>query len=179
MTFKYEDIFGKITPELAQEIIAFWTEEKALPKDEKPEVRAQQAVIAMRDEQGKIAAVSTAVIRVIPRLRQPMYYYRTFCAEQYRGKNTSIPMMKASQQALLDYNLTLDKPKAIGILIEIENNLIASHYNEAFWPQTGFSFIGYSPRGFILRAYYFPGFVLMKPAPLKQRAKAQKNTQTN
>ena len=169
MTFKYENVFGKITPELAQEIIAFWTEEKALPKDAKPERRAQQAVIAMRDEQGKIAAVSTAVIRVIPRLRQPMYYYRTFCAEQYRGKNTSIPMMKASQQALLDYNLALENPSAIGILIEIENNMIAEHYNEAFWPQTGFSFIGYSQRGLILRAYYFPGFVLMKPAPIRKQ----------
>jgi hypothetical protein len=88
-------------------------------------------------------------------------------------------MMKASQQALHDYNLTLDKPKAIGILIEIENNLISSHYNEAFWPPTGFSFIGYSPRGFILRAYYFPGFVLMKPAALKQRTKAQNNIKAN
>jgi hypothetical protein len=98
-----------------------------------------------------------------------MYYYRTFCAEQYRGKNTSIPMMKASQQALLDYNLKLEKPNAIGILIEIENNMIAEHYNEAFWPPTGFSFIGYSQRGLILRAYYFPGFVLMKPAPIRKQ----------
>ncbi|HWS40874.1 MAG TPA: hypothetical protein VN247_06255 [Arenimonas sp.] len=178
MTFTYEDIWQKITPELAQEIIAFWTEEKALPKDSKPEARAQQAVIAMRDEQGKIAAVSTAVIRVIPRLRQPMYYYRTFCAEKYRNNNTSIPMMKASQQALLDYNLKLEKPEAIGVLIEIENNFIATHYNEAFWPQTGFSFIGYSQRGLILRAYYFPGFVLMKPAPIQKQQK-QSNIQIN
>jgi hypothetical protein len=178
MTFTYEDIWQKITPELAQEIIAFWTEEKALPKVEKPEDRAQQAVIAMRDEQGKIAAVSTAVNRVSPRLRQPLYYYRTFCAEKYRGKNTSIPMMKASQQALLDYNLKLAKPESIGILIEIENNLIASHYNEAFWPPTGFSFIGYSQRGLVLRAYYFPGFLLMKPAAL-QKQQQQSNIQIN
>jgi hypothetical protein len=178
MTFTYDDIWQKITPELAQEIIAFWAEEKALPKDSKPEARAQQAVIAMRDEQGKLCAVSTAVVRVIPRLRQPMYYYRTFCAEKCRNNSTSIPMMKASQQALLDYNLKLEKPESIGVLIEIENNMIATHYNEAYWWQTGFSFIGYSQRGLILRAYYFPGFVLMKPAPIRKQQK-QGNIQIN
>lgn len=173
MTFKYDVVWKKITPELSQEIIEFWTAENALPKTEKPEQRAQQAVIAMRDEQGKLAAVSTAVLRVSPRLRQPLYYYRTFCAEKFRGKNTSIPMMQSSQKALLSYNLGLEKPEAIGVLIEIENQMIAGHYNEAFWPQTGFSFIGYSPRGLILRAHYFPGFALMKPAPLRQRQLAQ------
>jgi len=120
------------------------------------------------------------VIRVTPRLRQPLYYYRTFCAEKFRGKNTSIPMMKASQKTLLDYNLGLEKPEAIGIFIEIENQMIADHYNEAFWQTTSFSFIGYSPRGLILRAHYFPGFVLMKPAPLQQRQSVQnRNTQAN
>lgn len=178
MSFTYDAIWKKVTPELARELIEFWTEEKALPKAGNPELRAQQAVVAMRDEQGKIAAVSTAMVRVIPRLRQPLYYYRTFCAEKHRGGNTSIPMMKASQQALLDYNLGLEKPESIGVLIEIENKMIAEHYNEAFWPQTGFSFIGYSPRGLILRAYYFPGFVLMKPAPPRKQPK-QNNVQIN
>ena len=180
MIFTFDPIWKKITAELSQEIIEFWTAENALPKTEKPEQRAQQAVIAMRDEQGQLAAVCTAVIRVTPRLRQPLYYYRTFCAEKFRGKNTSIPMMQASQKALLNYNLGLEKPEAIGIFIEIENQMIAGHYNKAFWPQTGFSFIGYSPRGLILRAYYFPDFALMKPAPLRQRQLAQnRNTQAH
>jgi hypothetical protein len=179
MTFTFDPIWKKITPELSQEIIDFWTAENALPKTEKPELRAQQAIIAMRDEQGKLAAVSTAVLRVIPRLRQPLYYYRTFCAEKFRGNNTSIPMMHASQKSLLDYNLSLEKPEAIGMFIEIENQMIAGHYNAAFWPQTGFSFIGYSPRGLILRAHYFPGFVLMKPAPLRKRPPLQGGIQAH
>lgn len=180
MTFKFDAVWKKITPQLSQEIIEFWAAENALPKTEKPELRAQQALIVMRDEQGKLAAVCTAVLRVTPRLRQPLYYYRTFCAEKYRGKNTSIQMMQASQKTLLDYNLGLEKPEAIGIFIEIENQMIDGHYNAAFWPQTGFSFIGYSPRGLTLRAHYFPGFVLMKPAPLRQRPVAQgRNTQAH
>ena len=41
-------------------------------------------------------------------------------------------MMQASQKALLNYNLGLEKPEAIGIFIEIENQMIAGHYNAAF-----------------------------------------------
>ena len=49
MTFTFDAVWKKITPQLSQEIIEFWAAENALPKTEKPELRAQQAVIAMRD----------------------------------------------------------------------------------------------------------------------------------
>ncbi len=165
MTFTYDAVWKKISPALSDEIIAFWRAENALPGHDDLAKRAQQVVVVMRDEQGKIAAVSTAILDVIPRLQQPLYYYRTFCAEAHRNNRTSIPMMKASQQALLAYNLALQSPESIGLHIEIENDFISSHYNMAFWPQTGFSFIGYSPRGLVVRAYYFPN-VALKPKPV-------------
>ncbi len=163
MAYEYQNVWKHITPELAEEITAFWIAEKALPKSAKPDARAQQVVVVMRDDQGAIAAVSSAVARVVPRLRQVLYYYRTFCGAAHRGNKTSIPMMQATQKALMEYNLGLPKPEAIGVIIEIENTMIAGHYTEAFWPQTGFSFIGYSPRGLPLRVHYFPGFKLQPP----------------
>lgn len=179
MTFTYDTIWKKVSPELTRELVAFWTEEKALLKSGNPELRAQQAVVAMRDEQGGIAAVCTAVIKTTPRLRQPLYYFRIFCAAKYRGEHTSLPMLLASQKALLEYNLGLESPEAIGMLIEVENRMIASRFNEAFWPRTGFSFIGYSPRGMVLRAYYFPGFALLPPAPLRRQQTAPGGAQAH
>jgi len=163
MAYEYQNVWKQISPELAEEITAFWIAEKALPKNAKPDARAQQVAVVMRDDQGAIAAVSSAIARVVPRLRQVLYYYRTFCGAAHRGNKTSTPMMQATQKALMDYNLGLPKPEAIGVLIEIENTMIAGHYTEAFWPQTGFSFIGYSPRGLPLRVHYFPGFKLQPP----------------
>lgn len=160
MEFQYQVVWKKITPELTQEIVEFWSVEKALPIRENPEARAQQAVVVMRDSNGKIAAVSTAVLSIIPRLQQPLYYYRTFCAEAYRGMGTSIPMMKACQKALHEYNLGLPDPESIGIHIKLENEMLTKHYNMAHWQQTGFNFMGYTPRGHVVRAYYFPGFIL-------------------
>ena len=172
MAYEYQNVWKHITPELAEEITAFWIAEKALPKSAKPDARAQQVVVVMRDDGGAIAAVSSALPRVVPRLRQVLYYYRTFCGAAHRGNKTSTPMMQATQKALLEYNLGLPKPEAIGVIIEIENAMIAGHYTEAFWPQTGFSFIGYSPRGLQLRVSYFEGATLQAPSPVRRPAAA-------
>jgi hypothetical protein len=179
MTFKYDAIWKKITPELTQEIIDFWTEENALPKSEAPEARAQQAVIAMRDEEGKIAAVCTSVIRVLPRLRQPMYYYRTFCAKNHRGHHTVQSMVNEAKIVLQEFNKTMQPPEAIGVMCELENNQLVSQYTQAYHKATDFTFIGYSQRQFPIFVHYFADFNLLPPAPLptrqpQQRARQQK-----
>ena len=171
MTYQYQNVWKKLTPELITEITEFWANEKALPKDAQPTKRAEQVVVIMRDENNKLAAVSTAIAKVVPRLRQTLYYYRTFCAEKHRLNNTSTGMLQASQKALLEHNQKKDKPDAIGIILEIENKAIHARFNEATWTNTSFSFIGYSPRGLPLRVYYFPGFKLQAPARLPQDKK--------
>jgi hypothetical protein len=162
--YQYQTVWKNVSPELAAEITGFWTGEEALPKGSDPGERAQQVAVIMRDGSGAIAALSSAVPGVVPRLRQVLYGYRTLCAAAHRGNHTSLAMLQLSQKALLEYNQGLPQPEAIGIYMEIESRMIAEHYDEAFWPRTGFSFIGYSPRGLVLRAYYFPGFKLQPPA---------------
>lgn len=172
MAYQYQNVWKQVTPALAEEITAFWIAEKALPRNAKPDARAQQVVVVMRDDDGAIAAVSSVVARVVPRLRQVLYYYRTFCAEKHRRNNTSIPIMQATQQTLRDYNLGLPKPEAIGIIVEIESTYINQRYPEAFWDATMFSFIGYSPRGLPLRVHYFTGFKLQPPVRIAARRRA-------
>ena len=99
MAYEYQNVWKRITPELAEEITAFWVAESALPKGAKPDARAQQVVVIMRDDKGAIAAVSSAVPRVVPRLRQVLYYYRTFCGAADRGNRTSVPMMAIAPAA--------------------------------------------------------------------------------
>ena len=66
----------QVTPELADELVAFWLENQALGDEASARQRTEQASCVARDENGKLQGVSTGVIRVLPRLRQPMYYYR-------------------------------------------------------------------------------------------------------
>lgn len=158
--YQYENVWQKVNEQLTAEIVAFWRAESALPADEDAGNRARQVVVVMRDADGAIAAISTAVIKRIPRLLQPLYYYRTFCAEKHRGRRTMLDMLSHCQDALREYNNGLNNPEAIGMLIELESSMLAGRYDEAQNTETGFSFIGQSPRGFNLFVRYFPGFKL-------------------
>jgi len=164
MAYSFQPVWKKVNEELCREIIAFWAKENALLNDVLPEKRARQVAVVMRDDQGCIGAVCTVSIELNAQLRQPMYFYRTFCAEQHRRHNTAVPMMRTAQNCLREYNLGLDRPEAIGILLEVESPYVNKRYPTAFWPQTQFGFIGYSVRGLPERVHYFEGFDLLPKA---------------
>ena len=175
MAAKVIPVWKKITPELEAEIVEFWTNSKALGEGKDAANRVKQVVCIAREQDGAIVGVSTAQPRIVPRLRQPMYFYRNFIAEGARGQKLSPAFLEASKQALQEYNLGLSKPLCLGVIIELENKAVAAHRNEAQWKE-GFTFIGYSPKGLTLRVSYFDGVKLFAPAPLKQAARKRAAT---
>jgi hypothetical protein len=162
-------VWKKVSPELEAEIVRFWTDNKAIGEENDAAKRAKQVVCIARDEAGALVGVSTAHPRIVPRLRQPMYYYRNFIAEVARGQQLAPKFLEQSKQALQAYNLGLSKPLCLGMIIELENKGLAAHRNEAQWKE-GFTFIGYSPKGLTLRVWYFEGVKLFAPARLKKQA---------
>ncbi len=162
----------QVTPELADELVAFWLENQALGDEASARQRTEQAICVARDENGKLQGVSTGVIRVLPRLRQPMYYYRQFFARSLRGKHQELPFYRHCKQVLQDYNADLPVAESLGILLEIENSKIAAAYKRAIEPGFDAVFIGYSPRGLELRVSYFENAVLLPPVPVRPAAAA-------
>lgn len=160
-------VWKQVTPQLGEELMAFWRSNKAIVDDSAAATRATQAVCIARDEAGAICGVGTAVIKVLPRLRQPMYYYRQFFAKAMRGRSQLIPFYLQARQTLQAYNASLDKPESLGVLIETENSKLSSAYNHAYEPSFAATFIGYSPRGTHMYVSYFDGAVLRPPAPLR------------
>ena len=167
MAAKITTVWKKVTPELEAELLAFWSANNAVGNDADPTKRAKQAVCIARDEKGQLVGVSTAHPRIVPRLRQPMYYYRNFIAEPARGQKLAAAFLEASKKALQEFNLSQSKPLCLGMIIELENKAIAAHRNEAQWKE-GFTFIGYSPKGNVLRVWYFDGIKLFPPAQVKK-----------
>lgn len=154
-----------MTPELRAELLAFWSQHHAV-RAERAEERADQAVCFGRDAQGELCAVSTAVLRVLPRLRQPMYYYRTFLTKSVRGQGHVIPMHNRSRETLQAYNRTLPAPEGLGLLLELESTFLSTYYKRAYVAEADSVFIGYSPRGLQLRVSYFDDAVLLPPTPV-------------
>lgn len=175
MSFEIMPVWKNITPELEAELVEFWLGNKAIGDEKLAVERAKQVVCLARSEQGVIVGVSTVQPRIVPRLRQPMYYYRNFIAADYRGKQLSIPFLLKTKEVLQDYNKALPKPVCIGIIMELENQSLAAHFNQAYWHRVGFTFIGYSPKGLQLRIWYFEGAELFPPAPIRKAAKARAN----
>ncbi|GAB1594336.1 hypothetical protein [Lysobacter claricitrinus] len=165
-------VWKQVTPELQAELADFWLRHGALPTREAAEQRALQAVAIARDAHGALWGVSTATLRVLPRLRQHVYYYRQFFAESHRGQRATRGFALASRQVLAAYNASLEQPESVGVVLEFENRELASRYTRAI--EDGFVFIGHSPRGFALRISYFDDARLMPVAsvvtPVQRRA---------
>lgn len=157
-------VWQAVDDALTAELTGLWERHGALQGDA-AKTRAREAVCIGRDDDGNVCAVATAHVVVLPRLRQPMYYYRQFFAESFRGQDQTIPFMQHARQALQAHNAGLYTPEALGVLVELRNPKLAAAYTFA-QHSAGYTFIGYSPEGFKLFVSYFPDAELLPPAPL-------------
>lgn len=172
MKIEIVPVWKALTPELSAELVAFWNDQNAIRNAAEAGRRSEQVVCIARDAEGALCGVATAIVKVLPRLRQPMYYYRQFFAPALRGQHQELTFFQQAKRILQDYNAGLDTPEALGILLEIENAKIAAAYRRAHEPGFEATFIGYSPRGLQLRVSYFDAAVLLPPAPLRVPALA-------
>lgn len=170
--YRLTSAWKQVTPALKAELVAFWTSNRAIGDRAVAEQRASEVVCIGRDDDGAICAVSTAVLCVLPRLRQPMYYFRLFFAKSVRGRGQVVPVYNRSREVLEAYNAGLPAPESIGVLIELENRYLSAYYKRAYEADADSTFIGYSPRGLQLRVTYFKGVVLPPPLPIDLTAPA-------
>ena len=140
---------------LAAEVIALWERSQALPEPAQAARRARQAVCVARNSRGELCGVGTAVVRVLPQIRQPLYYYRQFFAPEVRGQQQAVPFLNHARDVLEAYNASLPVPESLGVLLELENQELVGRYPRAHEPAADSTFIGYSPRGLQLRVSYF------------------------
>lgn len=156
-------VWGQVTPALVDELTRFWVDHNAIGSIERAALRARQAVVVARDADGALCAVATAVVRVLPRLREPLYYYRQFFAPQLRGRYQALTFFRRAKQVLQAYNASLPRPESLGLLMELENPQLAAKFRRVVMPGTQSIFIGYSPAGLQLRVSYFDGATLLPP----------------
>lgn len=171
ISFEIVPVWKRVTAELTAELIELWARSQAIPDPDRAAQRARQAVCIARDPSGAVCGVGTAVIRVLPRLRQPLYYYRQFFAEEFRGQKQAIPFFNEARRLLEQHNDLLPQPESLGMLLELENKQLMARYERAYESAADSTFIGYSPRGLQLRVSYFKNARLLT-RPVQIRASA-------
>lgn len=157
-------VWKSVNADLAAELVDFWARNRAIPDADMATARAHQAICVARGANGALVGVGTAVVRVLPRLRQPLYYYRQFFAADMRGRKQTVPFFNFAREVLESYNAALKEPESLGVLLELENAMLASRYVLAHEPTAHSTFIGYSQKGLQLRVTYFEGAKL-RPLP--------------
>jgi hypothetical protein len=168
-TLAIEPVWKAIGPELGRELIELWARTRAIGNAFTAVSRSNQAVCVGRDADGTILAVGTAVVRVLPRLQEPLYYYRQYFDPRLRGQGHALPFFNRAREVLAAHNAALAAPESLGVLLEVENPWLAAHYAQAHIAQADSTFIGYSPRGLQLRVSYFGGARLAAKPLVRQR----------
>lgn len=155
----------QLDPTVGETVRAFWVREQANVAGDAATRRLTEVVAHVLDEEGELVAVATATPKILPRLGQPLYYYRCFVGKAWRASKLVRPLLRHTQKVLERYARDHDYP-CIGVLLELENEGFADTLRWAHWSGVGFSYIGVSPRGLDLRVWYFRGARLKTPEQL-------------
>ena len=140
--------------ESCQDLIEFWLTHKALPTRGACEKRLEQVVLFARDEKGKVAGVCTAHQSKPARLDQPVFYYRSFIAPEYRATVLVLRLLRRAV-SLLERDARENNWECIGVFLELENPKFNQKGRMPVWPGLDFVYIGKSDRGFECRVYWF------------------------
>ena len=165
-------VWKRVGPELQAELARYWIDNGAMQDESKASERAKEVACIAR-KGGRIVGVTTVYPRIVPMLRQPMYFLRMHISQPARNEALSIPFLKASFAEVEKQELEKESLTCLGMILSLQNERLARHYNDAFWWQSQFVFAGYSADNQQLRVRYFEGARLPPPVMLRKvKAKA-------
>jgi hypothetical protein len=145
-----------------QDVIDLWTRQGGLSPQE-AQRRLEELLLVATAPDGQLAGISTAYLKRHPQLRAELWHYRTLVAEPYRQTNVALGMALKARDHLVQRFVRGEDERGIGIIFEIENEILKRFEPKAVWPRTGFVFIGENARGAHLRVHYFPGALAPEP----------------
>jgi len=160
--YRLDVVWPDPSEEMRQRVIEFWKRFEALPPNAPAagQDRAKQLVIVAQNDEGEIAAVSTAYRGQINQLGFPCFHYRTFVAPEHRKLWVlSLDLFQASYAVLNDrFQQGIDKD-VLGIYMELQNAGLNRQFKYAVWEVDGMNvvYIGKSPQGLHRRVWYFDG----------------------
>lgn len=161
--FAFNTHWPQGTPKDGAAVLEFWRREKAIGDEVVAQERLREVVLHACDAAGAVAGVCTAVPITLPRLGQPMYYYRCFIGRDWRKSRLVFSMLNRAFDVLQEYAQHQHFP-CIGVILELENTRFGQILRSPVWPSTGFVYIGRSPRNLDMRVRYFRGARLKKQA---------------
>jgi hypothetical protein len=144
------------------DVLELWAREAAMPETE-AQRRVHEVLMVALDPNDGVAAVSTVYLERNPQLGLDLFYYRTYVANEHRMGHLAVRLLWATRDHLRERFEGGEDTRAPGMIMEVENELLKTYYNRAFWVISDFFFIGESEHGAHVRVHYFPGVQAPRP----------------
>ncbi len=156
------DLFADQDAVSGADVVKLWEREGGLSSTE-AERRVAEILLVATDRQRQLVGVSTAYLRLNDQLRAVLWYVRVFVSPAHRQLELARSLALTGRDHLVQRFVSGEDRRGIGIIYEVESEVLRRHLPQARWPQTHFMFIGENDRGYHVRVYYFPGATAPDP----------------
>lgn len=147
-----------------EDVLTVWEREGAIPDPREAERRVREVSIVALDPDDRLAAISTIYLKHSPQLGMELWNLRGFVARDHRMGNLATRILWATRDHLREAYESGRDTRGPGVLLEVENQMLMTYFNRAFWVYSDFWFIGESPSRAHVRVHYFPGAEAPIPA---------------
>ncbi len=153
----FENLWLKPDSPVHHQIRQLWKKHFPSLSEEQVDKRLNQVVFAVQTKAGEVVGVSTAFRAYVQQLRNHMYAFRFFIDPAYRIPGLMEVILVKTRDFMEEISQT-DGPedkRCIGMITLVENERIMKYRTEAIFPASKMVYIGNSPKGYQIRAYYF------------------------
>lgn len=158
--FDYRLAWRRDDPALERDALGFWRA-GPLPWGVRPEDRVKELCVVAYDEDGALAAVSTAVVRPMPFLDDARFaMFRVMVAPPYRRRNVSRVILDEIKAKLSVWSAEHPEARLMGVGTVIQSPVLAqsepnSVVRVGLWPRTGMAVVGFAAAGELIRLVWF------------------------
>jgi len=159
MTF--ETAWPSADEKTREDLKAMWARLRVLPPGADADERAAQICVVGRVD-GQLAAVSTAEITLMPRLKHRFAMVRAMVHPGYRSAEAILGLIRATHAALEDWSAANPDAAVAGLAVAIENPQLAEMLRypglamrEGDPPWSGLVLVGYTGKGEQIRVSWF------------------------
>lgn len=153
----FENLWQQMATPFQEEVKVMWKKHFLNLTQDQLNTRVKQVVFALRTTEGRVVGVSTAHKAYIAQLKNQLYSFRCFIDPDYRIPGLTSTLVVKTRDWLEEIHHTDgdEKDRCIGMITLVENERMMKFRNEAIWRASKMVYIGNSPKGFHIRAYYF------------------------
>jgi hypothetical protein len=156
------DLFAEQDTVGPDDVIDLWIREGAVDPTEARR-RVSEVLVVARAPDGAPVGISTTFLSRSEQLRAELWHTRVFVAAAHRESGLAIELARTARDHLCERYASGSDRRGIGVLFEVESEILKRFIPQAVWPHTQFVFIGENARGDHVRVFYFPGALAPEP----------------